>query len=192
MKRTHFPHTLSLLLIILMIVSGCYNNQQQQQDQRIPVNADNVKNHIIDIKLAREYTKSFRDERSRLDSLTQRKYLSTEFDLANAESLNRDVFALLLEQKDKEGNPAAGIRMYNGRKYNETLKRYEVTLVLVPYDKNGNDIINKLTAQTTAIRLPGVSSAQAQGDGGNAIDNAPRCPEVCDNGNSGLNGPTGP
>ena len=190
MKRSFFNRTLGIIVIVLTVITSCNNNQQQAP--RITINPDSVKNHIIDIKLAREYTKSFREERSRLDSLTQRKYLTTEFDLANAESLNRDVFALLLEQKDKEGNPAAGIRMYNGRKYNEALKRYEVTLVLVPYDRKGNDIINKLTAQTTAIRVPGIKSAQAQGDGGSAVDNAPRCPDVCDDGNSGLNGPTGP
>ena len=178
------------MLIVVMVITSCNNNQQQ--GPRITINPDSVKNHIIDIKLAREYTKSFREERSRLDSLTQRKYLTTEFDLANAESLNRDVFALLLEQKDNEGNLAAGIRMYNGRKFNDKLKRYEVTLVLVPYDRKGNDIINTLTAQTAALKIPGIKSAQAQGNGGNAVDNSDRCPNTCDDGNSGLNGPTGP
>lgn len=190
MKRSVFLQTLSLLLIALFIITGCNNNQKQELPRAI--NPDSVKNHIIDIKVAREYTKSFREERSRLDSLTQGKFLKQEFDLANAESVNRDVITLLMEQKDKEGNLAAGIRLYNGRKYNETLKRYEITLVLVPYDRRGNDIVNKLTVQTSALRVPGIKSAQAQDEGGDAVDNNPRCPQVCDDGGSGLNGPTGP
>lgn len=190
MKRSFLPHTLVLLFLALFAITSCKNNQRQEQPRAI--NPDSVKNHIIDIKLAREYTKSFREERNLLDSITQRKFLAQEFDLANAESVNRDVLALLLEQKDKEGNFAAGIRMYNGRKYNETLKRYEITLVLVPYDRKGNDIVNKLTVQTSALRVPGIKSAQAQDEGGDAVDNNPRCPQVCDDGGSGLNGPTGP
>jgi len=190
MKRSFFLQTLSLLLLSLVMVTSCNNNQKQTPPYTI--NPDSVKNHIIGIEVARSYTKSFREERSRLDSLTQGKFLATEFDLANAESLNRDVFALLLEQKDKEGNMAAGIRMYHGRKYNEALKRYEVTLVLVPYDRKGNDIINKLTVQTSALKIPGIKSANAQPGNGDAADNTERCPQICDDGGSGLNGPTGP
>jgi hypothetical protein len=95
------------------------NNNQKQAPPYTGINPDSVKNHIIGIEIARGYTKSFRDERTRLDSMTQGKFLADQFNLANAQSLNRDVFALLLEQKDKEGNLAAGIRIYNGRKYNE-------------------------------------------------------------------------
>ena len=190
MKRSFFTQTLSLFVIALFIITSCNNNQKQGPSYT--VNPDSVKNHIIDIEVAKGYTKNFRDERTRLDSLTQGKFLDQQFNLANAQSLNRDVFALLLEQKDKEGNPATGIRMYNGRKYNEALKRYEVTVVLVPYDRNGNDIINKLSVQTTALKIPGIKSANAQPGGGSAIDNAPRCPDYCDDGGSGLNGPNGP
>ena len=191
MKRSFLPQTLSLFLIALFIITSCNNNQKQTPPYTV-INPDSVKGHIIDIAIARDYTKSFREERTRLDSMTQGKFLAEQFNLANAQSLNRDVFALLLEQKDKEGNLAAGIRIYNGRKYNEALKRYEVTVVLVPYDRKGNDIVNKLAVQTSALKIPGIKSANAQNGGGDAIDNAPRCPEACDDGGSGLNGPGGP
>src|SRR5689334_14584642 len=111
MKKSAFLQTLTLFCIVVALVASC-KNQQKEGPPRAIINPDSVKNHIIDIKLAREYTKSFREGRSRLDTITQGKFVGTEFSLANAESLNRDVFALLLEQKDKEGNPAAGIRMY--------------------------------------------------------------------------------
>lgn len=152
-----------------------------------PVNADSVKPHIIDLHTAIAYTKDFRNARSHLDSLAQNPaLLDQQFNLADAESLNRDVFQLLLNQKDSGGEPVSGIRMYHGRKFNDVLKRYEVTLVLVPYDKNGNDI-TAIVVPGRVVRIPGVSSGYAAPPGdGSAVDNTNRCPTYCDGGSSGL------
>jgi hypothetical protein len=96
-----------------------------------------------------------------------------------AESFNRDVIALLLNQKDASGNVAAGVRMYYGINENN-----EVCLVLTPYDNNGKDIINNLTKSgPVAIKVPGISTASAQvddGDDGTVIERGQRCPTVCD------------
>jgi hypothetical protein len=56
----------------------------------------------------------------------------------------------------------------------------QVRMVLVPVDKNGNNIIGKLLSNRTAY-IPGVKSANAQdGNDGEAIENGQRCPTLCD------------
>jgi len=102
--------------------------------------------------------------------------------LGEAEAFNRDAVAVLLNQKDAQGNPAAGVRVYYG-----VDRQGQVRLVLVPYDSKGNDIIGQLIGNKS-VSIPGISSAQAFDSPGQTVENGQRCPVVCDNGTSGLGG----
>jgi len=108
--------------------------------------------------------------------------LQTALNLGQAEAFNRDAIAVLLNQKDSLGNPAAGIRIYYGLDKNGLVRQ-----VLVPYDSKGNDIINQLISNK-AVKIPGISTATAAGTDGQTVENGQRCPVICDNGVSGLNG----
>ena len=147
---------------------------------KIPFNEDSVRNHILPIKEAVVYTTKFRTAR---DSFyKQYPPLQTALNLGQAESFNRDAIAVLLNQIDPSGRESAGIRIYYGLDRNG-----EVRLVLVPYDTNGNDIINELIGNKTVV-LPGIPTANAAGTSGQTIENGQRCPVICGNSVSGLNG----
>jgi hypothetical protein len=166
-----------LVLIVLAstILSGCENHRNVGD---IPYNEDSIKRHVISIEVAREYTKAFREatDTFRTKSIELKKTI----DLGRAEAFNRDAIAVLLNQKDASGAVAAGIRIYYGLG-----KSGESRMVLVPVDKNGNDIINTLT-NDRSVSVPGIGSASAFFGGGQAVEEGQRCPVVCSNGASGL------
>ena len=174
MKR--FPWYSRLVWIALISIGVACN--QPKVTGAIPVNEDSVRSHILPIEAARGYSRNFRSVR---DSFyKQVPGLRQAMDLGQAEAFNRDAIAVLLNQKDPQGNPAAGVRMYYGLD-----RQGQVRLVLVPYDIHGNDIINTLVSDKT-VSIPGVSPAKAFADGGQTIENGQRCPVICDN-SSGLN-----
>lgn len=156
-------------LAAVILLSSCKNNGQ------IPYNEENARKHIIPIKEAKALQRKFIDRRSELGKMvSDTAYLSKRFNLPNAESFNRDIIALLLNQPGAEG-----IRIY----YGDT-DSGKVTCVLLPIDKNGKDIIRKLvTSKPTALNIPGISSARAQqppadpndGDAGENGQNCPPC-----------------
>jgi hypothetical protein len=181
--KTKHRSWLALLVTVLSIagIAGC--NQQPARDGgagAIPYNEDSVRGHILKIDDALKYTAKYR---SFMDSTGKQLDRRTAggLDFGKAEAFNRDAIAVLLNQKDSLGNPAAGIRIYYG--VNEG---GQVRMILVPYDSKGNEIIHQLIAEKAA-KIPGVSDAKAYWDSGQAIENGQRCPAVC--GTSGLSGP---
>ncbi|MDH7462192.1 hypothetical protein QEG73_12920 [Chitinophagaceae bacterium 26-R-25] len=185
MKKMFF-FSVSALFATAFLFLGCSKDVQEKE---ISVDRSNVANHIISVKLANSYTHKFRtvyDKYTQSQGAMKSASVGTaasgggsSLDLPIAESFNRDVIALLLNQKDATGGIAAGIRMYYGINENN-----EVCLVLTPYDNNGKDIINNLTKSApVAIKLPGISTASAQisgEDDGTVIERGQRCPTVCD------------
>lgn len=185
MKKMFF-FSIPVLATIAFLFLGCSKDVQEKE---ISIDRTNVTQHIIPVKLARTYTTKFRTvydkyTQSSQGSLKDASVGSTasaggSLNLPIAESFNRDVIALLLNQKDAKGGIAAGIRMYYGINENN-----EVCLVLTPYDNNGKDIIHNLSPSApVAIKLPGISTASAQIDDlddGTVIERGQRCPTVCD------------
>jgi hypothetical protein len=171
------PGSLLLPVVFMMIVlttfglSGCGD----RGDGLPPINEDSVKAHAIPIGLAIQYTASFRNN---IDSFTQKcPALKDSFQFSHSEAFNSDVFRLLVQVKDSSGALAAGIRIYYGRATDGQVK-----LVMVPYDKNGNDIITHLVG-TQEKPVPGVSPAKTEAlttDGGaQAMEQGQLCPTVC-------------
>jgi hypothetical protein len=177
MKKVTGWFTIIILTLLSASILNSCNNQK-----RIPQTDGRVEQNIISIRTARAYTANFRRGRSEVISqLKDPAYLDKNFQLPVAVQFNRDVLALLLKQKDSSGNIADGIRFYFARN-----DQNQVTLVLVPYDRKNNDILNQLIDKDV-VSVPGISSAQAQPRlNAQAVDNALRCPTFCDQSNSGL------
>ena len=151
---------LALLVFVIALV-GC-------GDGGIPVDEQRARQHIIKVVDAKTYTASLEQGIAMLTRRLGDNTLRDSFSIPKAETFNRDAIALLLNQ---EG--ADGIRIYFGRN-----AKNEVCLVLVPVDKNGQNIIRNLVGSRTAF-IPGVSKAYADGEG-EAVENGQRCPVVCD------------
>ena len=137
-------------------------------DGGIPVDEQRARQHIIKVVDAKTYTASLDQGIAMLNRRLGDNTLRDSFNIPKAETFNRDAIALLLNQ---EG--ADGVRIYFGRN-----AKNEVCVILVPVDKNGQNIIRNLVGSRTAF-IPGVSKAYAQGEG-EAVENGQRCPVVCD------------
>jgi hypothetical protein len=177
MKKKQLPLVWAITIVLVTFLVSC--NPQRPMDN-IPFNEDSVRSHILPIQAAIGYTKNFRTIR---DSLyKQLPAFQSALNLGQAEAFNRDALAVLLNQKDAQGNTASGVRVYYGLD-----RSGQVRMVLVPYDKNGNDIINQLIAEKSAA-IPGIPRASAFAGNGQTVEDGQRCPVVCDNGSSGLTG----
>ncbi len=158
-------------LSFLLCLSGC-----QPAPAPTPViNMDSVKAHVIPIKLARQWTARFR---AMNDSLRKKcQEFKDSLWLPRAEAFNSDLIALLLSQKDSSGATAAGLRVYYGLD-----EKYDCRMIIVPYDKNNNDIINRLTVADDKP-VPGVTEKVAEsGEGGQGGETGQQCPTVCSTG----------
>lgn len=179
MKTRHKSWSAFLVLALLMGgIAGCDQQPTRGTVGSIPYNEDSVKGHILNYDEAVKYTAKYRNYND--TSNKQPQIRKAELDFGRAEAFNRDAIAVLLNQKDSSGNEAAGIRIYYG--VNEG---GQVRMILVPYDKNGNDIIHQLITQKAA-KIPGIPEAKAFWDSGQTIENGQRCPAIC--GTGGLNG----
>jgi hypothetical protein len=176
MKQQPLYPAFLLLVMIMLLVQAC----NQRRD--IPYDEGRVEENIISIKTAQAYTASYRNGVTALSRAGGSGYLRDSFQLPVAVQFNKDVLALLLNQKDSAGNYADGIRLYFARD-----ARNQVTLVLVPYDRSNNDILKKLIQKDVAW-IPGITPAFAQLAEAQAVDNALRCPTFCDQASSPLNG----
>ena len=159
MKARKFSLAALCIIAFSFILSGCYRNQ-------IPLDEKRASQQVIPIEQAKAFQQKFLEsrretERFLTDSAIQKKKLV----FANAETFNRDIIALLLNQKG-----ADSIRIYFGAN-----EKGEVKLVLLPVDKDGHDIVTTLSANFTALKVPGISSANA-GTGGQAGEAGTGCP----------------
>ena len=169
MKPTLKPTPAQLILFVSFLLSitlfvACAGNQSG----KIPINENNARTQVIPVKQGQIYQDSFISARTQLARLlTDSSFLSRKFNLPNAETFNRDAIGLLLNV-----DSCAGIRVYLG-----TDEKGEMRLVLVPVDKAGNDIITHLLSRPTAVTIPGIPSANAQGgDDGEVVENGQVCP----------------
>lgn len=165
--------------LFLSGVSGCGPHHDGGDGGKPTINQDTLRNHVIPIELARQYTKSFQ---AILDSnyhLNPKAVDSLKLD--RAEMFPADIFYDLLAQTDPKQGAAKGIRIYLGRDPNGQLR-----MVLVPVDSLGNDIINHLVDQNgkPASGAPHVESLTV--NGGQGFEVGTVCPTVCPNGSSGL------
>ena len=154
-----------IILLVTLFVVGC------GQGNKIPVDEAKAREQVIPVKQGIAYQDSFVSARNQLARLlTDSSFLNRKFNLPNAETFNRDAIALLLNAEGPDGL-AAGIRVYLG-----TDEKGLMRIVLVPVDKNGKDIIGPLLGNKTALNIPGVSSAYAQGGDGQVVENGQVCP----------------
>ena len=142
---------------------------------------------MLSIRKAVKMTGDFRNTRDTVWSKCKdfKEYMG----FRNAEAFNSDAIRILLQQKDSTGALAVGIRIY----YGLDKATGKTNMILVPIDKNGNDIINVLLIGDKDKQVPGVSPAKTQSlslddSGGQTIETGQICPTVCDNGSSGLGG----
>lgn len=157
------PLLLLFMFAAALMLSAC-------TDGTPPVNEERARQHIIKVRDAKTYTKSLRDGIAHLNRrLGDSTTLRDTFSIPYAETFNRDAIQLLLNQQGTDG-----VRIYLGRN-----QKNEICMILVPVDKDGNNIIKNLISTRTAF-IPGVSSAYAQ-DEGEAIETGQRCPHLCDN-----------
>jgi hypothetical protein len=160
MKARKFPLVVLCLVAFSFILSGCYRDQ-------IPLDEKRASQQVIPIEQAKAFQNRFIETHR---ELTQRMggdtsgFMKTKFVLSHGESFNRDMIALLLNQKG-----ADGIRIYLGQD-----EKGEVRLVLLPIDKDGKDIITTLIANSTALKIPGISQSNA-GTGGQAGETGQNC-----------------
>lgn len=132
-----------------------------------------IEDHVIPIDSAIFYTKNFKRGVEELkQQLINPGFLDSNFNLPSGEVFNRDVIATLLNAPG-----ADGIRIYLGR--NDT---GAINLVLIPTDKDGNDIITQLMplerAAGQANNRQGLSTRRVMQ--GQAVENGQRCPTICD------------
>jgi hypothetical protein len=164
--------TLTILLVaVIFALPGC----QPAPAPTSTINLDSVKPHVIPIAQARRWTARFR---AMNDSLRAKcPQFKDSLWLPRAEAFNSDLIGLLLSQKDSSGALAAGIRVYYGLDEKGVCR-----MILLPYDKNNNDIINRLTVVDDKP-VPGVSAKVAESSqGGQAGEQGQQCPTVCSNG----------
>ena len=159
MKARKFSLAALCLIAFSFILSGCYRDQ-------IPLDEKRASQQIIPIEQAKAFQNRFVETHRELSQrMGNDSSMKTKFVLNNGESFNRDMIALLLNQKG-----ADGIRIYLGQD-----EKGEVRLVLLPIDKDGKDIITTLVANATALKIPGISQSNA-GSGGQAGETGQGCP----------------
>ncbi len=168
-----------LLLVLLVIVSVCHFSAcRPPAPGEEEINSDSVKNHILPIEKAIQYTTSFR---ASIDSFNKTApHFADSMKFGHAEAFNKDVIRELLRQSDSLGK-AAGIRIYYGRDNAGMIR-----MILVPYDSAGNDIINHII-NVSGKPVNGAHVEALTVSGGQTIQDGSRCPTACDDGTSGLN-----
>ena len=173
MKLRHITSLSLAALAVSGIIwsSGC----QPAWNGKIPINEDSARLNIISASLGKSYIRSYKAADTELMHIVKDSFLN-HFQLPIAEAFNRDAIAALLNV-----DGAVAIRVYLGR---DDLG--QVRMVLVPMDKNGNDIITQLVkpgAQSDTTKQPRVEEKAASSGSGQVVDNGQRCPTMCDSSN---------
>jgi hypothetical protein len=169
-------------LFLLIVASACFLtscNPGGKSGDEPPINTDTLKQHVIPIGEAIKLTANFR---AALDMIAL-KYpqFKDSMDFGHAEAFPADVFRELLRQRNDSQGPAFGIRIYYGRDAAGKIRQ-----ILVPYDSNGNNIINHLVDINNQPTKGAHVEALKVSDG-QAIQNGARCPTACGDDSSGLN-----
>lgn len=177
MKNNLIAYVIAALTVPFLF-SQC--NEHPGPKGEIPLEPDSARVHIIPFDSAISMNKSFIAARRQLSDAVRKGGDSLEniLDIPYDESFNRDIFALLLNQKG-----AAGIRIYLGKEEGSNKGK----LILVPIDANGRNIIGKflykdkpvLDDEGKAVSIPGVSSARAAISKADAAEKGNHCSPPC-------------
>jgi len=171
---------IAVVCLFLSVVSGCGPHHGDGGGGDNPkINQDTLRNHVIPISLAIQFTKSFREALDSNYHINAKAIDSLR--LSRAEEFPSDIFYDLLAQTNPKQGSAKGIRIYLGRDPNGQLR-----MILVPVDSLGNDIINHLVDSKSngAAGRPHVESLQV--NDGQGFEAGQQCPTVCNSGGSGL------
>ncbi|MCY1019241.1 hypothetical protein [Pyxidicoccus sp. MSG2] len=152
-----------LVAVAALMSLGFRDSPGPEKAGGIPFDLVAAKKHFISMDVAAGYTRHFRETREALHG--QHPGMKARLALEQSESFNRDAIAALLNAKDSSGNPATGVRIYQGLD-----AAGQTRLVLVPYDARGNDILTKLSSPGDAA-VTGVSAE--------AVEDGIRCPPYC-------------
>ena len=150
------------LAIYVLLASGC----QRPAGEKIPFNEERARQQIIPARQGSQYSLNFVNLRDSVlpKILRDSSFLEKQFNLPIAETFNRDAIIALL---NAEG--ADGVRVYFGND-----EKGLVRLVLTPVDKEGNDIVTKLTTNATS-NAAGQAGKAAVKDG-EVVENGQRPP----------------
>jgi hypothetical protein len=165
-----------LVFTALIHFSSC---QPGAAEHEAAINQDSVKPHIMSIEEADKQTANFR---AAIDSLDLHvPHFKDSMQFGHAEAFPKDVFRELLRQRNDSQGPAYGIRIYYGRD-----EAGKIRQILVPYDSNGNDIINHIMDMGNRP-ASGVRAEALKVSDGQVLENGQRCPTLCGDSSSGLN-----
>ena len=156
-----------LVTVAALVFVGFRDNPGAAKADAIAFDLEAARAHFIPMDVAAGYTRHFRETREALHG--QHPGMKARIALEQSESFNRDAIAALLNARDANGNPAAGVRIYQGLD-----AAGHTRLVLVPYDARGNDIVTKLSSPGAAVSAGTAVSGSAE-----AVEDGIRCPPNC-------------
>lgn len=152
----------TLIAVCSFLLWGC----QRTATGKIPFNEERARQQIIPVRQGSQYSLNFVNLRDSVlpQLLRDSSFLEKKFNLPIAETFNRDAIIALLNADN-----ADGIRVYFGND-----EKGLVRLVLTPVDKDGNDIVTKLTSVATS-NAAGQAGKAAVKDG-EVVENGQRPP----------------
>ncbi len=156
-----------LVAVSAIVFLGFRDSTGPGKSGDIPYDLEAAKAHFIPMEVAAGYTRHFRETRDALHG--QHPGMKARLALEHSESFNRDAIAALLNARDSSGNPAAGVRIYQGLD-----SAGQTRLVLVPYDVRGKDILTTLSSPDTAAVASDGTRSIAE-----AVEDGVRCPPSC-------------
>ena len=170
MKSVFQSSRLVLLLVLAGIILG---SCKETPAGKIPFNEAKAREQIISVKQGSQYSMRFVNIRDSVlpGAIKDSGFLERNFNLPIAETFNRDAIIALLN-----ADGADGVRVYFG-----TDEKGLVRLVLMPVDKEGKDIVTRLTGPTTAQKAASQAGGPVQD--GESVENGQRPPPPY----SGLN-----
>lgn len=148
------------------LLTVLYSSCRDKGGGKIPFNEERARQQIIPVRQGSQYSLNFVNLRDSVlpklirDSL----FLEQRFNLPIAETFNRDAIIALLN-----ADGADGVRVYFGND-----DKGLVRLVLMPVDKEGNDIITKLTGTIGDKAASQVSKIVVED--GESVENGQRPP----------------
>lgn len=153
-------------VLFLTVLLGLYSSCNNDRGGKIPFNEERARQQIIPVKQGSQYSISFVNLRDSVlpKLIRDSSFLERQFNLPIAETFNRDAIIALLN-----ADGADGVRIYFGND-----EKGLVRLVLMPVDKEGNDIVTKLTG-TLSDKAAGQAAKVAAADG-ESVENGQRPP----------------
>ena len=150
----------------LVLLAVLYSSCKGKGGGKIPFNEERARQQIIPVKQGSQYSLNFVNLRDSVlpKLIRDSSFLEQRFNLPIAETFNRDAIIALLN-----ADGADGIRVYFGND-----DKGLVRLVLMPVDKDGNDIIAKLTQTIGDKAAAQVSKVDVKD--GESVENGQRPP----------------